>query len=72
LVIIDRAAQDNRVLVSSFSVWEFAVLVRKGRLKLNLDPRTWLETAQRFTGVEFVAVDVNIAFESQQLEWSHY
>ena len=70
-VAIDAAASDYRLFVSSFSVWEFAVLVRKGRLKLSVDARIWLELAMQFQGVQFVDVSPSIAFESQQLEWTH-
>jgi PIN domain nuclease of toxin-antitoxin system len=70
-VVVDQAASEQNLLVSSFNVWEFAVLVRKGRLKLTVDARSWLELAMQFHGVQFIDVSPSIAFESQQLEWTH-
>jgi PIN domain nuclease of toxin-antitoxin system len=45
--------------------------VRKERLKLSVSAKTWLEIAMQFQGVQFVDVTPSIAFESQQLEWTH-
>ena len=42
LALEDR---DNELWLSSMSVWEFLVLVRKNRLRLKGDPQRWLTDA---------------------------
>lgn len=45
---IRKAAPAGGVLVSPVSAWEIGLLVRKGRLALDLEPLAWF---QRFLGV---------------------
>lgn len=59
--VVDAARAKGTLLISSISVWEVALLVRRGRLRLSLPLSEWLRLAEAVSGVEFVPVDNRIA-----------
>lgn len=65
---IDQAlAGDSKIMISSISTWEIAMLVSKGRLTLSMDLDSWLETVAAIDGVVFVPLENRIALESVRL-----
>ena len=42
--LIKKHATDQRV-IASISVWEFAMMVGKGRINVKIDPKLWLDSA---------------------------
>lgn len=65
--IIDEAATERNILISSVSVWEVAILVSRGRLKLTMNPGDWVAASEALPFFEFVPVSNNIALTSVQL-----
>ncbi len=53
--------------VSIISCWEIAMLVAKGRLKLNIDVQSWIDQALRYPGVKLVQLDPEIVVLSTRL-----
>ena len=53
--------------MSSISVWEVALLVKRGRLELTMDMGDWLRHCEALPELQFVPVDNNIALKSTQL-----
>ena len=66
-VIDDTLASGAKVVVSSISVWEIAMLVRKGRLTLSMDVEIWLDQVVQTGGFYFMPVDNDIACKSIML-----
>jgi PIN domain nuclease of toxin-antitoxin system len=64
---IDAALREGEVLVSSMSVWEVAMLVARGRLRLAMAVDEWVGRAERIAGLRFVPVSNAIALRSVQL-----
>lgn len=64
---IENARASGRLYVSSISVWEVALLVERGRLKLSLNLADWVAHAQSLPFVEYVALDNTIALKSVTL-----
>jgi PIN domain nuclease of toxin-antitoxin system len=64
---INRSITDNTIFVSSISVWEVAMLVAKGRLKLALDIKDWLAKCEALPFLRFIPVNNGIAVKSAQL-----
>lgn len=65
---VEAALAAGEVLrVSSISVWEVALLVTKGRLRLSIDVGTWIERAEAIPLLDFVPVDNRIAHRSVTL-----
>ena len=57
----------GKIVVSSISAWELAVLVSKGRIALSMDVEAWLKVAAEIPSVSFVPVDNEIAVKSVEL-----
>jgi PIN domain nuclease of toxin-antitoxin system len=65
--VIEEGAKEKRLLVSSISVWETALLVTKGRLTLSLPFADWLRHAEALPFLTFIPVDNAIAARSVSL-----
>ncbi len=64
---IDEAAAADGVLLSSVTAWEIGLLVRKGRLKLDVPPGAWLERLLAMPGVRLLALTATAALASSFL-----
>lgn len=64
---IDGSMGDGSVCVSAISCWEVALLVKKGRLELTMDPSDWISRCESLPFLRFVPVDNHIALRSVQL-----
>lgn len=64
---IDRCMTKNAIHVSSISIWETALLVKKGRLELNRDLQSWIASAESLPFLRFVPIYNAIALLSVQL-----
>jgi PIN domain nuclease of toxin-antitoxin system len=58
---------ERRLAVSDVSLWEVAMLVAKGRLRLDRSPTDWLEHAASLDRLEVVPIRPGIAVRSTQL-----
>jgi PIN domain nuclease of toxin-antitoxin system len=65
--IIDDAAALGAVLVSPVSAWQIGLLVRKGRIRLDLEPLAWLERFLSLPGVRLTPLGVAAAIASSFL-----
>ncbi len=68
---IVRAARENRLLLSSISVWEVMMLATAGKLKLKPTPADWVRDAVKKTNVLIVPVDFDIAFDAGRQSGMH-
>lgn len=64
---IEEAAGDATLAVSAISVWEVAMLVKRGRLTLAAAVPTWIEASLRPPGIRIIPVGTAIALDSTQL-----
>ena len=64
--LITASAERALVSFSAISAWEIAMLVAKGRLKLDRDVLDWLGSAARLPGVHVTSVSIEIAVEHVQ------
>lgn len=70
---IDRQIKEgNEILVSSISVWEIYMLVKKGRLRLSMDIDTWFEKIEQLSFFQFIPIDNRIAAKSVMLPESFH
>ena len=65
--IINKAAAEKNIYISSISVWVVALLVGKNKLKLNMDVATWISYSEGLSFVTFVPVNNRIALRSVAL-----
>ena len=59
--------QTDGILVSAISVWEIALLVKKGRMALNKEIRHWVDQALDLPGLLLAPLDPAIAIDSAVL-----
>ena len=67
LNIIDQAAQKNALFVSAISIWEIALLQKRGRIHLYQQPLKWVEEALALPGINLAPLDPAILCESVAL-----
>ncbi len=65
--IEEEVGRNSTLVLSSISVWEIAMLVRKGRLELTLNVRDWIRKTEGLPFVRFVPVDNTIFLRSVEL-----
>lgn len=64
---IDIESKKNEVLISSISIWEIYLLVKRNRLRLTMDLDTWVEKIEQIPFLHFIPVDSAIAAKSVKL-----
>ena len=55
--LIEQTAQTSRVGVSAITPWEIALLVEKGRLRLDHEVRFWIDVALALPGIFLVPIE---------------
>lgn len=69
---IEEAEKKKAVYISSISILEICILVKRGRLKLDTSPDNWLRQVEALSYVHFVPMDNKIALLSVNLpDFSH-
>lgn len=65
--LINQAALDDSLFLSSFSVWEIAMMENKGRVSFKLPTLQWVEEALKEVPIQLVPLYPAIAVESCHL-----
>ena len=63
--------QADRLVISSISVWEIALKVKRGKLDIPLSIIDYAERLQRLETLEILSVDVQTWQENLDLDWEH-
>lgn len=58
------AARDAALMVSVTTAWEIGILVRKGRVDLDAEPKIWFDRAMLGRGIRTLPITSDIAIES--------
>jgi PIN domain nuclease of toxin-antitoxin system len=64
--LIKNTQTDQRA-IASISIWEFAMMVSKGRINVKIDPKRWLDNAVGSSGLQVIELTSEIAVESCNL-----
>lgn len=64
-------AREDQLLMSSISIWEIGIKVKRGKLVLPLSVREYVERLRNVDRVEILAVDELAWLDSLDLEWEH-
>lgn len=67
-LIDDLRNKGEKILVSSISAWEIAMLTKKGKVKIGKKVETWIKDLEKSNIFQFVPVDNKIAVESVNLK----
>jgi PIN domain nuclease of toxin-antitoxin system len=63
--------QADRLVISSISVWEIALKVKRGKLILPLTIPDYVARLQQLETLEILPVDVQTWLENLELDWDH-
>ena len=63
---IKKTLSDQRA-IATISIWEFAMMVVKGRINVKIDPKLWLDNAIKNSGLKVIELSPEIAIESCNL-----
>ncbi|MBW2072181.1 MAG: type II toxin-antitoxin system VapC family toxin, partial [Deltaproteobacteria bacterium] len=64
--LLSMTPPDQRA-VASISIWEFAMMVKRGRIRLRMSAANWLEYAVEKTGLQVCELTPRIAVEACSL-----
>ena len=64
-------AEADRVCISSISIWEIGVKVKKGKLVLPLSVGDFAKNLERTDRVEILSVDLRTWIGNLELDWDH-
>lgn len=64
--------QTDQIAISSISVWEIAIKVKRRKLELPLSPREYAERLGRIGKLEILSVDVQNWLDNLDLPWEHH
>ncbi|MDH5533802.1 MAG: type II toxin-antitoxin system VapC family toxin [Candidatus Pacebacteria bacterium] len=65
--VIKQAQDKNAIYISAISLWEIAMLVKKGRLKLSMDVETWINKVLSLPMLNCIDINPEIAIRSVNL-----
>lgn len=63
--------QAEKIVISSISVWEIALKVKRHKLILPLTIAVYVERLQRLEALEILPVDVQTWLDNLELPWEH-
>ncbi len=62
--VLNRTAQEGRLMVSAITPWEIALLVAKKRIELHQESLAWIQSALSLPGMQLVPLEPEIAVAS--------
>lgn len=65
--IIEENIKKGEIFISSISVWEIFLLVKKRKLILTMDTQSWVSAIENLPFVHFLPLDNNILAKSVSL-----
>ncbi|VAW38478.1 hypothetical protein MNBD_CHLOROFLEXI01-1216 [hydrothermal vent metagenome] len=63
--------QANQIIISTISIWEIALKVKKGKLNIPLAVPDMVKTLHNSEKLHFRSVDIETWLENVSLEWCH-
>jgi PIN domain nuclease of toxin-antitoxin system len=63
--------KDSELWLSPISIWEFLILVEKGRISLDSDVEEWLERAFQAAPLREAPLTYQVALETNKLRLQH-
>ncbi len=64
---IEQAKKKGEILISSISIWEICMLIKKGKIKLSMDVNSWIQQLESASYIKFIPLDNQIAAKSVEL-----
>lgn len=65
--VIKNEIKKNKVAISSFTIWEICLLIKKKKIQFNLDVPSWISELEKVTYFQFISVSNRIAYQAATL-----
>ena len=62
---------DNELWISPISIWEFLILVERGRVQVDQEPTTWVEEVMASGAFNEAPLSIEIAVQSRLVDLPH-
>jgi PIN domain nuclease of toxin-antitoxin system len=63
--------QADRILISSISIWEIALKVKRQKLVIPLSMNEYVDRLRQLASLEILAVDIQTWLDNVDLTWDH-
>lgn len=64
---IKHAEKEKSLAISAITIWEIALLIKKGRLTLAMDLQSWIDELESLSSLQILIIDHWILFKSALL-----
>ena len=61
----------DQIIISSISIWEIALKIKRGKLEIPLPIREFVVRLQNLGKLEILPVDVQTWLDNLELDWDH-
>jgi PIN domain nuclease of toxin-antitoxin system len=61
----------ERIVVSSISIWEIALKVKRGKLEIPIRVRDYVDRLEKVERLEIVSMDIQTWLDNVDLDWEH-
>jgi len=61
--LLKKTLTDQRA-IASISIWEFAMMVIKGRINVKIDPKLWLENIIKNSGLKVIEISPEMKYSN--------
>jgi len=68
---IEEEFEDKNLFVSSITIWEIAMLVKKNKLKLKFELKDWINRINLIPEIKSIPIDNEIAYKSVSVDIFH-
>ena len=68
---LEAINSSDQIVISSISVWEIALKVKRGKLDIPLPIAEYAQRLQRIEKLEIMPVDVQTWLDNLDLDWEH-
>lgn len=66
--VINENAKNNSLFISSISLWEVGMLVKKDKITINTSFQDYIESITKLKGVRIIDINYKIASQSTELD----
>ncbi len=68
---VEKEAREDTILIPAICVWEIALIVSRGHVKLPFDTLSWMRRVLNRPGYDLAPLEPDIAAASVGLAWAH-
>ncbi len=67
ITLVEKSREMNSLYLSSISLWETSMLIKKERVNVNQPTLSWIKSAIKTSNIHLIHITPEIAYESTEL-----